>query len=558
MPLPATNLPDDPAALKAIIAAMERQGAELQRSEAGWQQRHAEMQQRQAEMQQRQAEMQQKHDAMYVELLRLKVELLRLKKQVYGPRADRVQTPGELAQMLLEFGREQAARPVNPADLAAAGATDEEAPRSLRRHRHGRRKLADESALPLTRVVHDLEPAQRACQACGAERERIGEESSWQIEYVPAHLERIEHVQVKYACRACEAAAQPAQVERAPKPAAPFERGMAGPGLLAYVVTSKFHDYLPLYRVQRILDRLGYEITRGTQSVWCGDVADLLEPLYRRMCEAVRDSALVATDDTPMPMQPPGKTRKARLWVYLGDAAHPYNVFDFTLGRGRDGPTAFLGEYGGTLLADAFGGYDGVVVSNQMRRAGCHAHARRRFVDAEPAAPEVARDALSLYRQIYAVEARGRQLASAERLVLRQRESAPLVTALRQRLLQWKIELLPKHPMADAVNYALNQWETLTVFLADGAVPIDNNASEREMKRVVLNRKNSLFVGNPRGGRTMAILAGLTSTCFRHRIDPQRYLTQLLMNLPATPTAELDTWLPDRWKLRQQDAPASD
>jgi transposase len=548
MPLADASLPDDPAAQKAIIAALERHGAAIERRATAWQQRHAEMEQRHAEVQRR-------HDALQVEFLRLQVELLRLKKQVYGPRADRLQTHEQLAQLLLAFAQEQAARPVNPDDLAA-GAEGEPAPRSLRRHRHGRRQLAEEGALPVTRVLHDLEPAQRACPACGTERERIGEESSWQIEYIPAHLERIEHVQARYACRAGEAAAQPAQMERAPKPAAPFERGMAGPGLLAYIVTSKFHDFLPLYRLERILGRLGYEITRGTQSAWCGDVADLLQPLYAQMCARVRASALIATDDTPMPMQQPGKTKKARLWVYLGDEGHPYNVFDFTLSRGRDGPAAFLGEYGGTLLADAFGGYDGVVVSNRMRRAGCHAHSRRRFVDAEPAAPAIAAEALGLYRQLDAVEVRARALAPAGRLALRQHESAPLLATLRQRLLQWKLELLPKHPMAEAVNYALDQWDTLTVFLEDGAVPIDNNGSEREMKRVVLNRKNSLFVGNPRAGRTMAILASLTSTCFRHRIDPQRYLTQLLMNLPAAAAAELPAWLPDQWKLRTLAPPA--
>jgi hypothetical protein len=165
-------------------------------------------------------------------------------------------------------------------------------------------------------------------------------------------------------------------------------------------------------------------------------------------------------------------------------------------------------------------------------------------------APAIAAEALHLYRRLYAIEAQGRSLTPAARLELLQRESAPLAASLRDRLLQWKLELLPKHPMAEAVNYALNQWETLTVFLADGAVPIDNNVGEREMKRVVLNRKNSLFVGNPRGGRTMAILASFTSTCFRHGIDPQRHLTQLLMNLPATPAADLPVWLPDRWKLR--------
>ena len=126
-----------------------------------------------------------------------------------------------------------------------------------------------------------------------------------------------------------------------------------------------------------------------------------------------------------------------------------------------------------------------------------------------------------------------------------------MLAELRQKLLLWKEQLLPKHPMAEAVNYALGQWAELTVFCSDGAVPIDNNVSEREMKRIVLNRKNSLFVGNPRGGRTAAILASLTSTCRRHGIDPQLYLTQLLVNLPSVKLSELDAWLPDRWKLQQ-------
>ena len=137
-----------------------------------------------------------------------------------------------------------------------------------------------------------------------------------------------------------------------------------------------------------------------------------------------------------------------------------------------------------------------------------------------------------------------------ERLALRQAQSAPVLAKLRERLLGWKEQLLPKHPMAEAVNYALSQWDELNVFCSDGAVPIDNNVSEREMKRVVLNRKNSLFVGNPRGGRTAAILASLTSTCRRHGVDPQLYLTQLLMNLPQAKMSELSEWLPDQWKIR--------
>ena len=135
-------------------------------------------------------------------------------------------------------------------------------------------------------------------------------------------------------------------------------------------------------------------------------------------------------------------------------------------------------------------------------------------------------------------------------LQLRGEKSRSLLEELNDRLLEWKQQLLPRHPMAEAINYALGQWQELNVFCRDGAVPIDNNVSEREMKRVVLNRKNSLFVGNPRGGRTAAILSSLTSTCRRHDIDPQLYLTQLLVNLPTLTISQLHTWLPDQWKIR--------
>jgi hypothetical protein len=268
------------------------------------------------------------------------------------------------------------------------------------------------------------------------------------------------------------------------------------------------------------------------------------------MGERVRQSHVVATDDTIMPMQSVGKTQSARMWVYVGDAAHAYNVFDFTLNRGRDGPRHFLGDYREVLLADGYGGYDGVVVGNEITRAGCWSHARRKIIDAEKAAPEIAREAVDLIDSLFRVERQGRGLSVEERLALRQLKSVPILSQLREKIIDWKQELLPKHPMRDALNYIWNQWDELNVFCSDGAVPMDNNVSEREMKRIVLNRKNSLFVGNARGGRTAAILASLTSTCRRHDVDPQLYLTQLLMNLPQAKISELSDWLPDQWKLR--------
>jgi hypothetical protein len=341
----------------------------------------------------------------------------------------------------------------------------------------------------------------------------------------------------------------------ADKPVQPIDKGMAGPGLLAYVITSKYADYLPLYRLQNIFARNGFEIDRATQGVWCGDVAAIVRPLYKLMIQRVLASHVIATDDTVMPMLAVGKTRPARMWVYVGDDDHPYNVFDFTLSRSRDGPSQFLADYKEVLLTDAYGGYNGVVVAGEIIRAGCWAHARRKFIEAEKTEPRIATEAVTLIRQLYAVEDNARGLDATQRLALRQEQSQPTLQSLHGKLLAWKQQLLPKHPMSEAIGYALNQWQELSVFVTDGSVPIDNNISERQMKRIVLNRKNSLFVGNERAGHTAAILSSITSSCQRQGIDPQRYLTQLLTNLPGTPTSQLEQWLPDAWKKNQAELP---
>ena len=518
-----TDLPDDKEALKAILRSLFEEH-ENQRLRAEAQAKRA--------------------DELYLENLQLQKELLRYKKATYGPRADRL-SENELAQALLEFAEELEQKPL-PAESLPPGEAQPEVRRIQRRK--GRRALANFEHLPVSTHVYELPAEQRGCSCCGEQRQEIGSEESWQIEYIPGHFERLQHVRKKYACAKCQLTGENPQIATAAKAETAIERGFAGPGLLAFIVTSKFADYLPLYRLEDIFERQGFEISRATQSVWCGDVADVVEPLYRRMAERVRQSHVVATDDTVFPMLGPGQTQSTRMWVYVGDEAHPYNVFDFTLNRGREGPKEFLKDYTEILLADAYGGYNGVVDGNAITRAGCWSHARRKFVEAEKTAPEIAREAVDMIGQLFAVEKQAKDMSVAERLALRQTQSVPVLAELRQKLLVWKEQLLPKHPMAEAVNYTLGQWQELTVFTRVGAVPVDNNVSEREMKRVVLNRKDSLFVGNPRGGRTAAILASLTSSCRRHDMDPHLYFMQLLMNLPSWPASDLDAWLPDRWK----------
>lgn len=521
------QLPDDNESLKALLHSLLLERNHLQRENLREQQRANQLQ---------------------LENLRLQKELFQLKKLYCGPRADRLQSEQELAQALLDFALELDRKPIHPQDVPPRSEPEYELRRVKKRR--GRRQIANFENLPVTTHVYELTPEERACPCCGVERKEMGAEESWQIEYIPGRWERLHHVRKKYACPSCEPQGKNPQIDVAAKPETAIAKGLAGPGLLAFIVTSKFADYLPLYRLEDIFERQGFEISRATQSVWCGDVADLAEPLWERMAGGVRQSHVVATDETSLPMLSPGQTHPARMWVYVGDEAHPYNVFDFTLSRGRDGPKHFLQDYNQVLLADAYGGYNGVVVSNQMTRAGCWAHTRRKFIDAEKTAPEIARETVELIRALYAVEKEAHDISVAERLALRQERSLLVLAQLREKLLTWKEQLLPKHPMAEAVNYALGQWQELNVFCSDGAVPIDNNVSEREMKRIVLNRKNSLFVGNERGGRTAAILASLTSTCRRHNVDPQLYFTQLLINLPQTKMSQLSEWLPDQWKIR--------
>ena len=244
-----------------------------------------------------------------------------------------------ICSCFLDFAEQLESKPPHPDDVPPQAAHEQQLRRVKRRK--GRRNLANFENLPVSTQVYELSDEQRACPCCGHQRQEVGADESWQVEYIPGHFERIQHVRKKYACAACEHKGDSAQMEVAAKAEAVIDKGMAGPGLLAFIVTSKFSDYLPLYRLEDIFERQGFEISRATQSVWCGDVADLVEPLYELMAEQLRASHVVATDDTIMPMLSQGKTANARMWVYVGDDAHPYNVFHFTLDRGRDDRNIF-------------------------------------------------------------------------------------------------------------------------------------------------------------------------------------------------------------------------
>jgi transposase len=346
----------------------------------------------------------------------------------------------------------------------------------------------------------------------------------------------------------------------APKPEMPIAKGLPGPGLLAHLIVSKCVDHLPLHRMERVYQRQGLFLHRSTLCDWMAACAQLLRPLYDLMVSVVMQSRALHTDDTTVKMQElvTHLLRTARLWVYLGDAAHPYNMFDFTLNRKRDGPQQFLANYQGYLHADAFSGYDGLYLPDprtataRIIEVACNAHARRKFYEARGSDALRSHQALAYYRQLYELERQAKDFSDVQRLQMRQELSLPILEQFHQWLVTQRLEVLPKSPMGEAIAYALNNWEALRRYTEAGFLTIDNNVSEREMKKIAIGRKNWLSIGSPRGGQTAAVLFSFTSTCQRLGVEPWSYLHDVLTRLPATPEGQLADLLPDHWKAARQ------
>jgi hypothetical protein len=273
---------------------------------------------------------------------------------------------------------------------------------------------------------------------------------------------------------------------------------------------------------------------------------------------------VIHSDDTPVPFREEGKdkTSTGHLWVYIGDRAHPYVVFDFTTHYRRDGPEQFLREYAGYLQADALAQYQGLFAAGRVVHVACNAHARRRFVEAQASAPAEAAEALEHFRALYQVERELAQRFAADDDAGRQQCRCAQTAAVREAFHAWlwekRQQVLPKCPLGEAVGYALSNWEALMRYTEQGYLAIDNNPSERALRAVALGRNNWGVAGSEAGGRTAAALYTVVGSCKHLGIDPFAYLRDALPGLFALgeePTAEqMTNWLPDRWRAR--DAPA--
>jgi transposase len=461
-------------------------------------------------------------------------ELSALKRWIYGRRTEKiVEGDGQRHLFDLEPSSTTATSPEPILELPLQEAT-----------RHRRRRELNLDKLPHYRHEHDLSEADKQCSCCGRIKDRIGQDESKVLEYVPAKLEVHVYVRPKYACRYCKEG-----VMSPPPPVRPIARGMAGPGLIAQIVVGKFSDHLPLYRQEDFFTRHGLHIARSTLCDWVQVAAELLRPLYQRQKELVLQSPVLWTDDTPVTVLVGGDqgSRMARFWTYIA-AEHPYSVYDFTESRARDGPAKFLAGFQGYLHADAYGGYDQIYLgSNEaIIEVACWAHARRKFFDAKNSSPRDTHQVLEWVRQLYEVEERTRELSADARREIRAAEAEPVLDRIEAHLAELENRALPKSALGKAVGYALNQWRALRRYTEDGRLSIDNNVSERTLRHQAIGRKNWLFLGSEQAGPRAAVLFTILAGAKRHRIEPWTYLRELLLRLHGD-DPRLDEMLPDKW-----------
>lgn len=406
-----------------------------------------------------------------------------------------------------------------------------------------RERAAEKAQLPETLIHHRVPEADRHCPKCGATTLRpLGEgKVTTVIEYVPSQLVRQVHVQETLSCRCGEG------IVTAPAPAKVVDKGQYGPGFIAHAVVAKCADSVPLYRLEKIYGRHDASIGRSTLIGLFHAAAELLHPVARRLLEKVAAEPLVNADETPLRVQAPGQTRRGYLWTFVAGGNIAYK---FSPSRSGETPSAVLGSTTGALVVDGYTGYNEVTQPGGRERVGCWAHVRRKIFDARETAPAEAQAGLALIAELYRVEhdalAAGMVRGPAHATMRRER-SAATVAAIAAWVVETSLRHGPKSRLGAAVRYAGRQWVALTRFLTDPALPLDNNVAERALRVAALGRKNFLFVGSDEGGENLAALYTLVATCEVNRINPFRYLRDVLIRVQTHPQSQLDDLLPQRW-----------
>ncbi len=524
------NLPADMAHFELSTQASQW----LAQTCAQWQAEREQAQQIQTDLTHKTAEL--THTAAELKLAKLKIQALTLelahhKRLRFGRQSETLPSP---QRSLFEETWES--------DLSAIEAQTEQimgltVPRVLRQ-KAGRQPLPEH----LPRIEHRHEPDSCTCAGCGQGLVKIGEDISEQLDVEPARFFVHRHIRPQYACRACETITAQAV------PAAIIDSGLAAPGLLAWVATSKYLDHLPLYRLEDIAARQGVNLARSTLAQWVGRIGVALQPLAERLAELLRQRAVLHADETPVSQLDPGKgkTKRAYLWAYRSNDLEPgarIVVFDYQPSRSGQHAQTFLQGWQGHLVVDDYAGYK-ALFQQGITEVGCLAHARRKFYDLYAANQSpIAEQALQKIGELYEIEKRARA-SPTEREVLRREETIPKLQAYHRWLTDTRVTVADNSALARAMDYTLKRWEALARFAHSANLPIDNNTIESSIRPIAIGRRNWLFAGSERAGRRAASIQSLLATAKLNGLDPAAWLKDALEKLPTWPNRLLDELLP--------------
>lgn len=428
----------------------------------------------------------------------------------------------------------------------------ETASSTKRSNKPGRRPLPAD--LPRVRIEHDLADEDKQC-ACGCTLSAIGEESSEQLDIIPATIRVLVNVRKKYACKRCETT-----VKTAALPAQPIPKSNASPGLLAHIAVAKYQDALPLYRQESILGRSGVDLPRNTLANWMIKSGELIQPLVNLLNDKLLSYPVLHCDETRVQvLKEDGKpaTSQSYMWVRVGGpSTQPIRLFHYADSRRGAVAAELLDGYRGYLQTDDYAGYN-AVAGEEVTQLGCWAHARRKFVDAQKAAAGPrnktgkADMAINLIGKLYAVERRIKDLPPDERYQIRQRDSIALLQQIRAWLDKTLHTTLPRGLLGKALSYLDKTWSKLTVYVDDGRLSIDNNPAENAIRPFVVGRKNWLFSASVPGARTSANLYSLIETAKANNLEPYIYLRHVFAYLPQAESVEqIESLLP--WNVPLQ------
>lgn len=483
---------------------------------------------------------------------KLKLELLLHKRARFGASSERLKEITQL-ELLVEELETERKRIEPPSENAVVAEEADDAPR------RPRRKPLPEH-LPRETQVHEPPQAERcACDGCGGNLRWLGEDVSEVLDIVPARFKVVRHVRPKYVCSKCQTIVQ------APAASRPIARGMAGAGLLAHVITSKFADHIPLYRQSEIYARDGVELERSTLAGMVGSCAALLEPLVEAVQRYVVGACKLHADDMPLPVLAPGKgrTKTGRLWVYVRDDrpvasdTAPAVWFEYSPDRKGERPHKHLESFAGILQADGYAGFDALYASGRVSEAACWAHARRKYVELhETSGSPQARVAIDKIAELYVIEKAIRGKPADERRQIRQMQAAPRLAALKQWMDDTLAKTSAKSGLGKAILYSAKRWAALTRYADDGRIEIDNSAAERGLRCVALGRNNYLFAGSDTGGQRAAAMYSLIGTAKLNGLDPQAYLRYVLERIADHPINRINDLLP--WNVAPHIARTTD